>query len=178
MDIFEHDIYVVLDIPEPIYSEVMVFRKQYEKQRTVIPVEITIIGSSGIGVLKNDQEPSYVFEVLEQIAQKLSPIKTAFSRITHFPNTKMGYLEPRDSTPFSLLQNKIFDTNLRFNDNPYPYTPHCSIARFKDDDEKTMEELLASTFPKEEYILDCMSVYSLDGWDCSLLYRTKLQGNT
>lgn len=178
MEKFEHDTYIVLDIPEPVSNEVMALRMRYEKQRTVTPVEITIIGSSGVGTLKNDQNPSFVFEILEQITYNISPIKSAFSRITHFPNTKMCYLEPRDSEPFSLLQKKIIDTNLRFNNNPHPYTPHCSIARFKDGAEKAMEELLNSPFPKEEFILDCMSVYSLNEWDCRLLYRTKLKGGT
>lgn len=57
---FEHDTYVVLDIPEPVSSKVMALHMQYEKQRTLIPVEITIIGSSGVGILKNDQKTSFV----------------------------------------------------------------------------------------------------------------------
>jgi hypothetical protein len=54
---FEHNTYIVLDIPSTTWvQEVISLREKYNPERANLPVEITIIGSSGIGVFDEEQD--------------------------------------------------------------------------------------------------------------------------
>src|SRR5688572_13381793 len=94
---FDYNTYVVLDMPESIATHVKSIRKYYKSNLYDLPVEITVIGSSGIGVFHKDQNPKAAFEKLDQIAANTAPINTAFNAVTRFPSTGVFYYEPIDS---------------------------------------------------------------------------------
>ncbi|WP_019392398.1 hypothetical protein [Priestia filamentosa] len=72
MDYFKHDTYVVLDLPKEISEQVRKIRYRFKDRfYTALPPEITVAGSSGGGVLQNNQEPDQVFKILDDIATKI-----------------------------------------------------------------------------------------------------------
>ncbi len=174
--------FIVLEVPSPIAENVLALRRRFGSWRTALPVEITLAGSSGLGVLRyHESEMGAVFEILDEMATQFAPIFTRFSSVALFPGTKVFYLVPDDAAPFFALQDALVKSGLRFERSPFAFTPHCTLA----DLETPAFELPASfgTFalPDMEIVLDTLSVYNLDervlGGNpegCRLLHRTRL----
>ena len=77
--------HIVFDVPEPISTKVMALRKKYNDLfRSSLPVKITLTGSSGIGVLEHNQNPQHVYDVINNIASKIKPVKASFSSVIRF----------------------------------------------------------------------------------------------
>ncbi|YCA42026.1 2'-5' RNA ligase family protein [Bacillus sp. JZ8] len=92
MDHFKHDTYVILDLPKEISEQVRKIRYRFkDKFYTALPPEITVAGSSGVGVLQNNQEPDQVFKISDDIATKIEPIKASFSEVKRFSYTKIFF---------------------------------------------------------------------------------------
>jgi 2'-5' RNA ligase len=175
---FEHNTYVVLDMPPPIWNHVKSIRELYASSLTILPVEITVIGSSGIGTFHKEQEIDAAFELIDSVAANFAPFTTAFRRVTTFPNTGVFYYEPNDPQPFIELQTDIVSAGLKFNESPFPFTPHCTIVKFDNPSQELVNEIMSLPVPREMFELDALSVYSLDGYDCRLLHRVELTGST
>lgn len=173
---FEQDTYVVLDMPPPIWKHVKSIREQYGSRLAILPVEITVIGSSGVGTFQKEQVVDAAFELIDAVAAKFVPITTAFRRVTRFPNTGLFYYEPDDSHPFIKLQRAIISTGLKFNESSFLFTPHCTIVKFDNPSKELVDEILSLPVPRESFVLDALSVYSLDGYNCRLLHGVKLSG--
>jgi 2'-5' RNA ligase len=174
---FEHDTYVVLDMPPPIWKHVKSIRERYASPLTILPVEITVTGSSGIGTFHEEQEIDAAFELIDSVAANFSPFTTAFRRVTTFPNTGVFYFEPNDPQPFIDLQSEIVSTGLKFNESPFPFTPHCTIVKFDNPSQGLVDEIMSLPVPGETFALDALSVYSLEGYACRLLHRVELIGS-
>lgn len=181
MEHFKHDTYVVLDLPKEISKQVMKIRYRFkDKFYMALPPEITVTGSSGVGVLEDNQKPDQVFKTLDNIASKIEPIKASFSHVTSFPHTNIFFLSIQNENPFYDIHNKIVQSGIRFSKNEFPYKPHSTLCdRFSITEEEIQE--LSSISIKEEFILNTLSVYSLE---CSgsnmvvhLRHRVKLTGN-
>lgn len=175
---FEHDTYVVLDMPPLIWEHVKSIRERYASPLTMLPVEITIIGSSGIGTFQEGQELDSAFEIIDSVAANFAPMTTAFRKVMTFPNSGVFYYEPDDPHPFIKLQREIVSTGLKFKESPFPFTPHCTIVKFDNPSKELVDEILSLPIPREPFVLDALSIYSLDGDDCRLLHKVKLSGST
>jgi 2'-5' RNA ligase len=173
---FERDTYVVLDMPSPVWQHVKSIREQYGSRLAILPVEITVIGSSGVGTFQEAQEMMAAFERLDSMAANFAPITTAFRRVTTFPNTGVFYYEPIDPQPFIKLQSEIVLTGLKFKETPFPFTPHCTIVKFDNPSAELVNEILSLPVPEGQFVLDALSIYSLDGYDCRLLRKVELSG--
>jgi 2'-5' RNA ligase len=174
---FEHDSYVVLDMPPPIWNHVKSIREHYASPMTILPFEITVIGSSGIGTFHTEQEIDAAFELIDSVAANFAPFTIAFRRVTRFPNTGVFYYEPNDSHPFIKLQSDIVSTGLKFKESPFPFTPHCTMVKFDHPSQELVDEILSLPVPREPFVLDALSIYSLDGYDCRLLHKVELSGS-
>jgi 2'-5' RNA ligase len=174
---FAHDAYVVLDMPQPVREHVKSIREQYGSRLATLPVEITVIGSSGIGTFQEQQDMVTAFDLIDQVAAKFLPITTAFRRVTAFPNTGVFYYEPEDPQPFIKLQKEIVSTGLKFKESPFPFTPHCTIVKFDNPSKELVNEILSLPVPSERLVLEALSIYSLNGYDCRRLHRVNLSGS-
>ena len=173
---FEHDTYIVLDVPQAVWDHVNSIRERYGSRLAMLPVEITVIGSSGIGTFTAEQEPVTAFRLVDRVASMFAPIKTSFRRVTRFPNTGVFYYEPADPQPFIELQRKLVSTGLKFKESPFPFTPHCTIVKFDQPSEELINEIMSLPVPNGQFVLDMLSIYSLNGYDSRLLHRAKLIG--
>jgi 2'-5' RNA ligase len=174
---FEHDTYIVLDMPQSVWEHVTSIRQQYDSGLAILPVEITVIGSSGIGTFQEEQEMGLAFDVIDRVAANSPPITTAFRRIATFPSTGVFYYEPSETEPFIRLQREIVSTGLKFKGSPFPFTPHCTIVKLDNPSPELVDEILSLPIPRGPFVLDALSIYSLDGYDCRLLHKVKLRGS-
>jgi 2'-5' RNA ligase len=174
--------FIVLDVPPPMAERIFALRRHFGSWRVALPVEITLVGSSGLGVLRyHESELETIFDTLDGMARRFAPIVTHFSSVAMFPGTRVFYFVPDNAAPFLTLQAALVESGLRFERSPFPFTPHCTIA-----DLETVAEELPSGFqalaqPDTEIVLDTLSVYNLDervlggnSEGCRLLHRTKL----
>jgi hypothetical protein len=118
--------YILLDIPEPLVSQIMAFRRQLQHtERPDIPP-----GLSGAGPLAEDQDEAYVLAQLEDLVAATAPIRTAFTTTAIFPNTTMVYLAPRDGAPFTTLTERILARGIRTTPDLFMEVaiPHCTVA--------------------------------------------------
>jgi 2'-5' RNA ligase len=175
------DTYAVLDIPEPVGGKIMDIRRRYQDAfRAALPAEVTLVGSSGVGCFDTNQEAADVFAVLDTIATSSTPIATSLSRVIRFPNTDIFVFQFSDESGLRQLHQRIVDSGLHFQDNPWPFAPHCTLrSRSPVTDEEAAD--LAAERIDEPFVLDQLSVYHLEDDPsgslpvlCHLLHRTHL----
>lgn len=158
---FSVDSYIVLDVPEDIAQKVMNIRLQNKDQfRVSLPVEITITGSSGIGVIDQNEDPEKVFNIIEEIAASFPPIRAIFGKVIRFPNTDIFVLTLQDEEPFKKIQKRLANSGIKFKENPFPYKPHCTLRGRSPVTEEEAKQLFEITIT-EAFYLDTFSVYSL-----------------
>jgi 2'-5' RNA ligase len=174
---FAHETYICLDLPDPQAQLVLTIRKrQQDEFRAALPAEITVAGSSGIGVIKAGQNPAFVFSTLQNIAARTKPITASFGRVLRFPRTDIFVLTLQDETPFREIHQRIATSGISFEPNPFPFQPHCTLRSRSPVTPEEEAELLSFTVPGV-FTLDTLSVYMLESLPMTLLYRVKLTGS-
>jgi 2'-5' RNA ligase len=174
--------YIVLDVPSPIANQILSIRQHYRSWRVALPAEITIAGSSGIGVLCYPHEQAHeVFKIIDDVAQRVQPIITRFTAVARFPGTDIFYYVQQDPEPFVQLQNALLETTLAFEESPFPFTPHCTILDLQIPSPEAVQEIISLSVPTADIVLDTLSVYALDSRvaagdkaGCHLLHRIEL----
>jgi hypothetical protein len=173
--------YAVLDIPEPAGGKIMDIRRRYQDgYYMALPPEVTLVGSSGVGCFRTDQEAAQVFAVLDAIAASTAPITTALSSVTRFPDTDIFVFQFADESALRQLHRRIVESGLRFEENRWPYGPHSTLRAtlpVTDDEARA----ISTERIEEPFVLDHLSVYHLDDDPCGtlpvlchLLHRTRL----
>ena len=162
--------YVVLEIPDPISTSITKIREKYEHQIAHFPVEITVAGSSGVGPISSGQELDFVISELEIILVSFQSFEISFLTIERFPETDIFYLVPNDKSPFKKLHDLIKSTNIRFETNPYPYDPHCSLRGFTPLPKELEDEINRIIFPKEQFKISKIAIYEVDGMKTNKLW--------
>jgi len=174
---FDFDTYVVLDVPALIADQVMAIRKRHRDEfRASLPIEISVSGSSDVGVFDATQDPKVAFGVLDTIASETAPIHASFGEVLRFPNTDIFVLTLEDETPFHALHERISGSGLRFKPGAFPYKPHCTLRSRSPISKKDTAELLSLRITGS-FLLDTMSVYMMDKLPMTLLHRVKLTGD-
>ncbi|MCC5807810.1 MAG: 2'-5' RNA ligase family protein [Opitutales bacterium] len=175
---FEHNVYIVMDLSDPLAGAVMRLRERFDARLAGIPVEIGVAGSSGLGTLENDQDPDHVFGILNDLARGIRRFELSFQSLTSFPGTQWHYFEPMDPAPFVRIHDSLKKSGIVFKPSPYPYTPHCSVADLKDRPEDA-SVLKGLGDPGASCVMDKISVYSLrPDWSCGLLFQALLRPNS
>ena len=174
---FEYPSFIVLDIPSPVADKVQKLRDCFDPVVAGFPVEITVVGSSGIGTLSKDQDKGKVFKILDELAKTITPFCTSFKGVARFPETDIFYLVPNHPEKLADIQKAIATTETRFDESPFPYTPHCTIRSFGKVSDEDIQALLSVKPPNQEFCLDMLSVYELVNVKCNLLHRIRLTGN-
>ncbi|HVB74814.1 MAG TPA: 2'-5' RNA ligase family protein [Ktedonobacteraceae bacterium] len=173
---FASDTYICLDVPAPFAQRVMDMRIRHcDEFRATLPAEITVAGSSGVGVFTATQDSAMAFATLDTIAAKTSPIEASFGAVRRFPGTDIFVLLLRDAAPFHALHQRIAISGLRFERNPFPFQPHCTLRSRSPVSEEVAAELLAFRIPGS-FVMDTLSVYMLDRLPMTLLHRVRLTG--
>lgn len=173
---FPFDTFVVLDMPPHVEQHVRHIRKAYGSARQFLPVEITVAGSSGVGVFDETQDPDEALRTVERIARETKSFSMSFTRVTRFPESGVFYYEIADTAPLVAVHERLAASGMRFKPNPFPFSPHLTIDTFDEATPELERELLALPLPEGPFTVTSMSVYSLHGWDCRRLHSYPLGG--
>jgi len=154
--------YVVLEIPEPMATKIRRFRRLFDKSRAKLPIEITLTGSCGLGLISKGQDFDGIFALVDKVAAAEPPFDVAFEdKVESFNSSDTFYLGFRNTEPFKRLHKAMAESGIHFDPSPYPYTPHCTIKlRSKPKDEELFDLFFLKP-PAGYFKLDTISVYSL-----------------
>ena len=159
--IFKASTYIVLDLPPPIKEWVSAVRSKFDAYQAQLPPEITVAGSSGVGVLSKNQDADSVFRAVEKVAMEFLPIHTAFVSIERFPNVPVYWLKPMDRKPFDMLHRALTATGIKFLPSSFPFNPHCTLSSTVEHSDDKVRELLELSVPKKIFALDTLNMYQL-----------------
>ena len=159
---FEQPTYIVLNAPAPIAQAVKALRRRFDPERSEMPVEVTLTGSNGLGVLNPDQSPDTVYDIFDRIVAESSPIKVKFGPMRSFPDTNIFFLEVTPLDEICDLHKKFAASAIQFQPSPFPFEPHCTVKLRGNISEKNTRDLLAFQLQSPDVILNTVSIYNLD----------------
>lgn len=167
--------FIVLDLPSPVAEMIRKLRGEYDPKRVLVPVEITLTGSSGLGAVSPGQDISLISEEIGQIAKRFSPFKAKFRKAETFPGSNIYFLSLEDENPFMELHKAFASSKIRFRESPFPYRPHCTLILREENHEPDFLEKLSAKIPSEEFTMEMLSFYTLPSQnECELLFKTPL----
>jgi len=172
--------YVVLEVPDPQASAVMVIRQAHaDLFRAALPVEITLTDS-----FDPAQDPHEAFAALDFVGTVMRPIQTSFVGAHRFPDSDTFVMRLAAEDRFNALRQRILDAGLKFEPPPgYEFTPHCTLRTRSPVSQEEAAALLRTEIPGP-ITLDTLSIYTLmratnpAGVECHLRYRTPLVGTS
>lgn len=166
--------YIVMEIPEITAEKIRFMRSWYDSERADLPVEITIMGSSGAGTIAADEKLENVIAAVDAAAKKFTPFETGFDRIERFVFTDIFYLTLKNSEKFREIHNYFLNSGIKFNPVQYPvFFPHCTIKLLTETSAQEAADLFKTVPLKDSFIMNRISVYTLESERVPrLLYST------
>jgi 2'-5' RNA ligase len=172
---FASDTFVVLDLSPEAERHVRDIRRRYGSARQYLPAEVTVAGSSGVGVFAPEQDPAAALETVAGIARRTAPFPMSFGPVARFPDSDVFYWAIRDVTPVVHVHERLRDSGLLFTPTPFPFSPHLTVDVFEAPAAELVTELLALA-PPPDVAAATMTVYSLEGWILKRVARYPLEG--
>jgi len=172
-----YNAFVVADIPEPHKSAIQAIRAQLKTATAKLPVEITLAGSSGIGPIPEGTDIGLVRDEVERIAKSAAAFRMEFAEISHFPDSGVFFIPPKERRPFDSLHASLASSRIPFSKSPFPYSPHCTLRIGPKVEQSLTEHIRSMPVPRGEILLDSISIYSLDNstFAVTLLHSVKLR---
>lgn len=149
--------YLIAELEGDVVPLVLEMRKRFNPSNQNWPADITIAGSSGIGTIREGQDLQEVIDKLTPIIRRYSFTEINFIGVSRFPNTGIYYLLP-ERAGFDRIHRAVLDSGVKFNNNEWPYTPHCTL-RWSNDDAPECKKLFESLSLPENSTIDCFSLY-------------------
>lgn len=149
--------YLIAELSGDVVPVVLDLRKRFNPERICWPVDITIVGSSGIGTLQEGQSIKEVITLLEPVIKNNGFSDVIFTHIDIFVNTGIYYFAP-ERKKFDILHQAVKDSGVGFNENPWPYTPHCTLSANNQPTTECNALCNSINIPKNVYI-KCFSLY-------------------
>jgi len=149
--------YLIAELQGEIEQYVYGLRSKFNPDRTSWPTDITVAGSSGIGTISEGQELDFVVSEISGILSSYQFDEVVFEELDRFPNTGIYVLKPiRDK--FDVLHEAIKSSKVSFNENPWPYNPHCTLCAVGENSVELESEFSEEVFPTSARIR-CFSLY-------------------
>lgn len=157
--------YVVVELPEELWQPILELRRKYEPWRAKLPVEITLLGSSGTGPIQEGTDRELVIREVERVLAGSAPPIVQFDSINVFPSTGLYHFAIKDSTGLIELHEKLRGVSLPLSQSLFPFTPHCTLcdlSEFDGNREAAIEEILSLSVPGHEIVLRHASIYECE----------------
>ncbi len=168
------NLYFVLNIPAPFCDRVLGLRRTIKDNFfTELPAEVTIAGSTGVGILDPMQDLAAAYSIIDRIADQTAPIEAAFGPAVRFPGTDIFALSFEDEAPFRVLHEKVAKSGIKFRESPHAFTPHCTLRSGAPVSAAEQTRLLAMRVPGR-FTLDALSICRLDRPPVTLLHTAPL----
>ena len=160
---FQKDSYICFDLPEPMATTIMNIRiSQADDFRMQLPAEITVAGSSGIGLIARDEDPDKVFAILKEICSQTEPMTLQFKQVDRFPNSDVFVMRLVDESPLKAFQARLAQSGIRFEPVAFDvYTPHCTLRSRSPVTDEEAADLLALQL-SDPFTIAKLSIYRMD----------------
>ena len=152
----DHPTYFIAELAGDVVALVKQMRLRFNPNHDW-PVDITIAGSSGIGTIKEGQDINDVIKAFQPIIRSHAFTEVQFISASRFPNTGIYYLTPERSS-FDVLYKAIRESEIQFNDNQWPYNPHCTLRSGSEQTDECDLLFQSMSIPKNSTI-ECFSLY-------------------
>ena len=162
MNTYRSPAFIVLEIPQPVRDAIQSLRDSLSTLTSRLPVEISVAGSSGIGPIPVGADKDATETSVKRVLSSFEPFTVRFQEVRCFPNTSTYYLAPQDRQPFDRLHDALKQSGIAFGPSPWPYNPHCTLRSGPMTDRISADEILNLSFPKQDFIIDTLSMYELD----------------
>jgi 2'-5' RNA ligase len=173
---FDQDTYIVLELPQPAASIIHKIRsEQGDDFQASMPNDITVVGSSGVGCIAQDQDPDELFRVIDEIATSTPPITFSFYKVHRFPGTDIVVMKLKDETLIRSLHQRFVESGIKFQDTDFAYEPHCTLRSKSPLTDQEMEELSKLKI-EGSFTLQTLSVYAMPP-PGKLIYTAELSSN-
>ena len=134
----------------------------YDRVRLRFPIEITMVGSSGLGWFSLSVAREALVRKVREVAKTFSPFVFRFGGVKRFLSSNVYYLEPLDDKPFHAFQANLAASDLSFEPTSYRYVPHCTIAEIGSDAAATAhEELMQCPVRDHDIHVTSVSFYTV-----------------
>jgi len=155
---------LVFDLPHGRWmDDVLRLRSLNEPVRLQFPIEITVVGSSGLGWFAEGQAKSNLMRRVGEVARGFAPFSFQFDKVVRFPDSGVYYFAPHDASHFHDFQLRLADCELRFEPAAFSYVPHCTIAVLaRDPSSEAHAEVLACPVPADDIRVSSVSFWSVD----------------
>jgi hypothetical protein len=166
--------YIIADIPESVFSDVMALRRSCCGRSDDVPAEITLAGSSGVGPIPVGTDISLVTRIVESLLHDMPAFEVSFSGWKVFPNTTIAYLEPKCRLIFDVLHNRLAGSGIPFSPIAFPYNPHCTIGSSWSSE--ALSSIHEIPFPKDSFMISSVRFLDLNNTTlkCNELARFSL----
>ncbi|HEY1906939.1 MAG TPA: 2'-5' RNA ligase family protein [Myxococcaceae bacterium] len=166
------ELWVVIEVPEPVRSEVLAVRRIVTRTSQKIPV-----GIGSVGPLP-PQDPAEVRRVLDLVGEETGPIIGRFVGLRRFPQTRYVYLAPDDEmgTSLLILQDRLVEAGLKLSPDVYQATPHAVIGRVPPEAELEVAAAARALVPSPTFRMTTLALWTLTEHDASCLHRVVLSG--
>ena len=154
--------YIVAELPDDLASWVEAVRERFEPAIAHMPQEITLAGSSGVGPLVRGQDIADVHAQVEAAVADKTDFLFRLVQIGNFEQTDIYFVEP-ERNGFLELHHALKASRIAFENNPFPYHPHCSLKGFTPLRPGEREALTSLPLPSGTFRIRCVSIYEMDG---------------
>lgn len=166
------ELWVVIEVPEPVRSAVLAVRRIVSRTSQKVPV-----GIGSVGPLP-PQDIADVRRVLTAVGEETAPIIGRFVGLRRFPQTRYVYLAPDDemATSLLILQDRLVEYGLKLAPDVYQATPHAVIGRVPPEAELEVAAGARALVPSPTFRMTTMGLWSLAENEASCLHRVPLDG--
>lgn len=154
---------LVFDLPHGSWmANILKLRSKYEPSRLKFPIEITAVGSSGLGWFSPTNKADTVLKEVRRFATETPAFSFSFKGVERFPSTNVYYLSIREPDPFHAFHRKFVNSKLKFGKTPFDYAPHCAIAILPENASAAAHrEVAACAVPRKKIKISSVSIYSV-----------------
>ena len=166
------ELWVVIEVPEPVRGEVLAVRRIVSRTSPEIPV-----GIGAVGPLP-PQDLVDVRRILDAVGEETGPIIGRFVGLRRFPQPRYVYLAPDDemATSLLILQDRLVEYGLKLAPDVYQATPHAVIGRVPPEAELEVAAGARALVPSPTFRMTTMGLWSLAENEASCLHRVPLDG--
>lgn len=144
-------------------DDVRRLRARHDPARLRFPIEITVVGSSGLGWFSEGQARADLLKRVGEIASGFPQFSFRFKSVARFPDSAVYYLAPGNTARFQEFQDRLANCGLRFEPTPHAYVPHCTIAILAQDAaSEAHAEVAACPVPTDEIRVASVSFWSVN----------------
>lgn len=170
------NLYFVLYVPRPAADAVMKIRRGIKDNFfSELSVDVTLAGSTGVGIVDPMQDLAAAYRILDGIAETTAPIAARFGPVTKFPGTDIYALTFEDEAPLRALHDRIAKSGIKFHESPHRFIPHCTLRSGGLLSASEDHRIRALRVPGS-FTLATLSVCRLDKPPVTLLHSADLTG--